>query len=61
MNNNEPPQKKNQKTGKKTNIFNTLKAMPHTPKTNLLTLKPYKKQTPQKHHFAMFKKPPQFS
>ena len=33
--------------------------MPDTPKTNLLTLKPYKKQT-QKNHFAMFKNNPLF-
>ena len=47
MNNNEPPQKKPKKLGK-TSIFNTFETIPDTPKTNLLTLKPYNKQTPKK-------------
>ena len=59
MNNNEPPQKKTQELGK-TSIFNTFETIPDTPKTNLLTLKPYNKQTQKKHHFSMFKNNPQF-
>ena len=59
MNNNEPPQKKPKKLGK-TSIFNTFETIPDTPKTNLLTLKPYNKQTPKKHHFSMFKNNPLF-
>ena len=50
---------KPQKLGK-TSIFNTFQTMPDTPKTNLLILKPPKKQTPKKHHFAMFKNNPLF-
>ena len=60
MNNNEPPQKKTQKTGKKTSIFNTFETIPDTPETNLLILKPQKKQTPKKHRSAMFKNNPLF-
>ena len=50
MNNNEPPQKKPKKLGK-TSIFNTFETIPDTPKTNLLTLKPYNKQTQKKTPF----------
>ena len=57
MNNNEPPQKK-QKLGKKTSIFNTFETIPDTPKTNLLILKPQKKQTPQKTPFCHVQKQP---
>ena len=57
MNNNEPPQKKTKNWGK-TSIFNTFEAMPHTPKTNLLTLKPYKKTNPQKTPFCHVQKQP---
>ena len=53
------PRKKPKKLGK-TSIFNTFETIPDTPKTNLLTLKPYNKQTPKKHHFSMFKNNPLF-
>ena len=53
------PRKKPQKLGK-TNIFNTFETIQDTPKTNLLTLKPYNKQTQKKHHFSMFKNNPLF-
>ena len=51
--------RKNPKLGK-TSIFNTFETIPDTPKTNLLILKPQKKQTPKKHHSAMFKNNPLF-
>ena len=56
MNNNEPPRKTPQNWGK-TSIFDTFETMPDTPKTNLLTLKPYKKQTPQKPFCHVQKQP----
>ena len=58
MNNNEPTQKNPQNWEKK-NILNTFETKPDIPKTNLLILTP-QKQTPKKHHFAMFKNNPQF-
>ena len=58
MNNNKPPQKSPKNWKKKTSIFNTFETMPDTPKTNRLILKPQKKQTQEKHHFAMFKNNP---
>ena len=58
MNNNEPPQKKNPKKLGKTSIFNTFETIPDTPKTNLLTLKPYNKQTQKKTPFFHVQKQP---
>ena len=53
------PRKNPKKLGK-TSIFNTFETIPDTPKTNLLTWKPYNKQTQKKHHFSMFKNNPLF-
>ena len=60
MNNNEPPQKNPQNWGK-TSIFDTFETMPDTPKTNLLTLKPYKKHTQKKPFCHVQKQPTIFS
>ena len=51
------PRKKPKKLGK-TSIFNTFETIPDTPKTNLLTLKPYNKQTPKKTPFFHVQKQP---
>ena len=52
--------RKNPKNWEKTSIFNTFETIPDTPKTNPWILKPQKKQTPNKQHFAMFKHNPLF-
>ena len=50
------PRKTPQNWGK-TSIFDTFETMPDTPKTNLLTLKPYKKQTKKKPFCHVQKQP----